>query len=43
MSFPELNTGNIVFMYGDSNDANAIMVKDGIERVFDKENINGDI
>ncbi len=33
-AFSKVKSGNIVFMYGDSNDANAIMVKDGIYRVY---------
>ncbi len=41
-AFSRINSGNVVFLYGDSNDANAIMVKDGIERVFNKENSNND-
>ncbi len=37
-AFSKVNSGNVVFLYGDSNDANAIMVKDGIEKVYNKVN-----
>ncbi len=41
-AFSKVNNGNVVLLYGDANDANAIMVEEGIERVLKKRNKNED-
>ncbi len=38
--FSHLDRGNIVLLYGDHKDANAIMVKEAIERVVKNRNVN---